>query len=207
MDQDPTRATTQDGWTIYGQPIRGRSCGACKFCCTAVPTDLRPLRAMKAAGVRCPLLCSRGCRVYSVRPDPCRYWSCRWLFDEGTAATGIRRPDISGYAIDPIPDEIFADGRAASVMQIWNDPKRRDAHRDPALRRFLETLNMAAIVRFGSDDGIVIAPPGLTKEGEWIEITGTEMISAEEKSAKLVAIGERGFLDSLAVSPPTVRFG
>lgn len=26
--------------TIYGQPIRGRSCGSCKLCCTLLPVDL-----------------------------------------------------------------------------------------------------------------------------------------------------------------------
>ena len=82
-------AAQANGWSIFGPPIRGRSCGSCKLCCTLVPVQLR--EGHKPSGVRCPHLTSRGCGIYATQPEPCAAWSCKWLFDEATA--GLRRPD------------------------------------------------------------------------------------------------------------------
>jgi hypothetical protein len=52
----------------------------------------------KPHNVRCKHLRSKGCGIYATRPAPCRAWSCRWLMDASTS--GLRRPDLAGYAID-----------------------------------------------------------------------------------------------------------
>src|SRR5271163_4185529 len=146
--------------SIYGQPIRGRKCGSCKICCTLLPVDLPS--GKKPANVKCCNLRLSGCAIYSHRPTPCKYWLCRWLFDDMTA--DLRRPDKSGYVIDSALDTIIADGEPVEVIQVWVDPLRRDAHRDPAFREYiLEVANkyrIPAIIRWGSNDGMVlIAPP------------------------------------------------
>ena len=46
--------------------------------------------------------------------------------------SGIRRPDLAGYAIDPMLDTILVDKQPVEVIQVWVDPARREAHRDPA---------------------------------------------------------------------------
>ena len=127
------QAAAREPWTIYGEPVRGRSCGSCTLCCTLLPVELPS--GPKPANARCPHSYSKGCRIYARRPDPCRYWSCRWLFDPATA--GLKRPDQSGVVIDAALDTILADGRPLDVLQIWCDPNRRDAHRDPAVRAYL----------------------------------------------------------------------
>ena len=91
----------EEGLVVFGPHIRGRNCGSCKACCTSVPVDLSPTEH-KDANVRCKHVCSKGCAIYPQRPRPCQVWSCRWLFDQGTA--GLRRPDHSGYVIDCAPD-------------------------------------------------------------------------------------------------------
>lgn len=155
---------------IFGQPVRGRSCGSCTACCTVVPVDLPT--GHKAAGERCSCLRSTGCGVYARRPEPCRAWSCRWLFDDHTAE--LRRPDKVGYIIDPMPDTILIDRHKLSVLQVWCSTP--DAHRDPALRTYLDGVGrrhgIPAFVRFGSRDGFLLIPPCMASDGEWHEMTG-----------------------------------
>lgn len=160
---------SDDGWTVIGPSVRGRRCGGCTACCVQLP-----VRAMaKGANERCPKLCSRGCSIYKQRPEECRYFSCRWLMDETTA--DLRRPDKSGYVIDPMLDTIVADGREVHVVQVWVDPKRPDAHRDPALRAWLagvaDRYGMPALVRWNSSDAMLLAAPCLTGDGQWLERT------------------------------------
>jgi hypothetical protein len=172
------------GFTIYGLPVRGRSCGSCKLCCTLLPVDLP--EGKKPANVKCRHLCSKGCSIYENRPTPCEYWSCRWLFDEATA--DLHRPDKCGYVIDSMLDTILADGEPVEVVQVWVDPARRDAHRDPRLRAYLmwiaETYRMPAIIRWSSSEGIVLIAPPLSKENEWLEID-SGMKSHEEMTQLL----------------------
>ncbi len=183
-----TTGAARQGWTIYGPPVRGRSCGTCKVCCTQVPVELPD--GLKPANARCRHLCSKGCRIYARRPAPCRIWSCRWLFDDATA--GLRRPDQSGVVIDAMLDTILADGQPVEVVQLWCDPNRRDAHRDPGLRAYLtdvgERTGMISIVRWSSEDAIFLVPPGLNKEGEWLEL-GASMHSQQDMQARLAAAG------------------
>jgi hypothetical protein len=88
-------------------------------------------------------------------------WSCRWLVNDDTA--DMRRPDRAGYVIDMMPDFItIQDNETGAltkveVVQIWVDPRRPDAHRDPALRAYLERRaaeGKAALVRFDSKEAI-----------------------------------------------------
>jgi len=155
-----------DGWVIFGPPVRGRQCGACTACCTQLPVDLGG--KVKPANVRCKHMCSKGCQIYAIRPEPCIAWSCAWLINASTDK--LRRPDQSGLVIDSQMDEILVDGRRQIVIQIWVDPGRPDAHRDLSFREWLAAQRMPAIVRTNSHDGFVLVPPSLSREREWLEL-------------------------------------
>lgn len=190
-----------ESWTIYGSPIRGRSCGACKACCTQVPVELPS--GPKDANVRCEHLCSKGCTIYANRPAPCMYWSCRWLFDPDTAA--LKRPDHSGYIIDPMFDTIMADGQPYEVVQVWVDPRRPEAYRDPALRAYLAEIGrrhrVPAIIRTGSaGDAILLVPPAISDTGDWFEKTSA-LVSKDEIEAKLATIDRTIQRTPVAVLP------
>lgn len=184
-----------DGVRVLGPPIRGRKCGSCTACCTQVPVVLPDEH--KPANVRCKHLCSKGCRIYARRPDPCQVWSCRWLFDADTA--GLRRPDQSGYVIDCAPDAVVmtnndtGETRPVQVLQVWVDPARRDAHRDPALRQYLALMGkrhaMMAVVRWSSAEGMVLIPPCMTDTGRFAE-HASEMNTAAAMAARLRAVGQ-----------------
>ncbi len=151
---------------IFGPPVLGRKCGSCHACCTLVPVVAAELD--KPANVRCPHVFSHGCRIYAARPEPCQVWSCRWLIDAETR--GLRRPDHAGYIIDPMTDTILANDNPYDCLQVWCDPRRRDAHRDPALRAYLATFDIPAIVRWSDQEGCLLVHPGIGKEGEWLEL-------------------------------------
>lgn len=173
---------------IYGLPIKNRACGSCTLCCTLVPVDLH--EGHKDGGVKCRHVCSRGCRIYKTRPDPCQYWSCRWLFDPDAA--GLKRPDISGYIVDSMLDTIVANDQPVKVLQIWMDPVRPDAHRAPELRAYLELMGAKfgtpAIVRWGKGEGLFVVPPSLSSEGDWLEMCGI-LESEEHLNRRIVAAG------------------
>jgi hypothetical protein len=60
------------------------------------------------------------------------------------------------------------------VVQIWVDPSYPDAHRDPALRAYIERRGeegIAGIVRYSELRAITIFPPSMSKDGEWHEVT------------------------------------
>jgi sarcosine oxidase delta subunit len=134
----------------------------------------------KLAGQRCQhQRHHKGCAVYAklerVSPE-CRFWSCRWLIEADTA--DMSRPDRSHYVIDIMPDYLTLrhneTGEAThhQVVQIWVDPKYPDAHRDPALRRFLERRakdGVVGLVRWSNTEGMAIFPPELSENGEWNE--------------------------------------
>lgn len=181
-------------FVIYGQPIRGRSCGSCTLCCTLLPVDLT--NGKKPANQKCEHVCSKGCHIYESRPNPCRYFNCRWLFDDRTG--NLRRPDKVGYVIDPMLDGIIANGDPVSVIQVWVDPKNRDAHRDPALRDYLseiaKTYGFPAIIRWSSTDAMFLAAPSLTESKEWLELSGDKMNMRTEEEMRniynLASIGK-----------------
>jgi len=128
----------------------------------------------KPAGESCPHQCAKGCRVYAARPFGCRMWSCRWLTGDDTA--DLRRPDRSRYVIDLVPDFIEIEDNdtgektPVEVVQIWCDPKHRDAWRDPDLLAYIERRGRegkAALIRFSGTDGMAVFPPSLCGDEQW----------------------------------------
>lgn len=116
----------------------------------------------------------KGCSIYKRRPLGCRFWGCRWLANEDTAE--LERPDKTHYVIDSAPDFVTADdGGTYPVVQVWLDPRYPDAWRDPKLKAFAERRGHeghATLIRFADRDqsqGIVLFPPALTCNGEWVE--------------------------------------
>jgi hypothetical protein len=165
---------------------RQRECGGCTACCKLLPVyDNEPWygRApiQKAAGERCPhQRHNKGCAIYSNRPFCCRVWNCRWLVNE---AGDTRRPDHAHYVIDIMPDIVrgvdpnTGQKYHAEAVQVWVDPRHRDAHRDPALRAFLARRaaehGEVAIIRYNSREAFVLCAPTMSGTGDWAEMNGT----------------------------------
>lgn len=185
-------ATEKNGWTIYGPPVRGRTCGSCSLCCTLVPAEIYD--EIKPANTRCRFVNSRGCSVYATRPRPCAYWSCKWLFDPDS--TKMRRPDQGGYVVDPMLDTILKDGQPCDIVQVWIDPKRPDSHRDHGLRDYLavvaEKYGLAAIIRWGSTEGMILLAPCLHEGDDWLEMH-TAIRDQGAIDARLAELGQRRF--------------
>jgi hypothetical protein len=168
-----------------------RQCGECTLCCKLLPVpDLK-----KLAGARCAhQRMGKGCAIYPKHPLSCEMWSCAWLVDED--AGELRRPDRSHYVVDIMPDFVTMTyenepSRRLPVLQIWIDPKYPDAHRDPALRAYIqrksdETGGMAAIVRYDSANAFVIFPPTLASDGQWHE-EHSGMSSRQHTAAEIAA--------------------
>jgi hypothetical protein len=153
-----------------------RRCGECTLCCKLLPVK----ELGKGAGERCRHQRGLGCKVYhqlrTVSP-PCELWTCRWLTGNDTA--DLARPDRSHYVIDVMPDYVRGENKQTGasfmvpVVQIWIDPNFPDAHRDSALRAYVERRaaeGMAALVRYGNAEGFVLAAPALNEDGQWHEI-------------------------------------
>lgn len=177
----------ENGLTLFDEEnVRGRSCGSCKACCTLVPVA----EINKTSPERCKHLVSKGCSIYERRAGSCRFWSCRWLFDKDV---NTRRPDHAGYVIDSALDTLLIDGREVQAFQLWVDPARRDAHRDPALRAYLELMGkrhgMATMVRFsaGGEDQFFLVPPSLCTEGVWLELKSDLPVFSEAEMKEKIA--------------------
>jgi hypothetical protein len=114
-----------------------RRCGDCNLCCTvmAVP-DHEP--DPKGAGERCAHACSRGCRIYAVRPQSCAEFNCAWL--QGSVPKAYR-PDKVGVVFMP-------DG-----PRMWGlvDPRRPDLWRQ--MRPWLGEVGRTVVP-------VLIAPAG-----------------------------------------------
>lgn len=159
-----------------------RECGSCNLCCSLLPVrDRNSLFGTfdKPANTRCVNQRHTGCRVYGTAQMPmsCRLWNCRWIVNADTA--DLSRPDRVHYVIDVMPDFITVHDNETGaqskieVVQIWVDPKHRDAHRDPALRKYLERRGeegVLALIRYSPSEAFVLAPPVLTGRG-WVEMT------------------------------------
>ena len=152
-----------------------RFCGDCQLCCKLMP--VADIVLQKAAGVRCDhQRHHKGCAVYGSKdmPPSCRLWNCAWLVQEDTV--DLRRPDRSHYVIDVMPDYItLVDNETGEqtnqpVVQIWIDPNHPDAHRDPALRAWLDARGTPALVRFDSKRAFSLFPPSVATDGQWHEI-------------------------------------
>jgi hypothetical protein len=102
--------------------------------------------------------------------------------------------------IDIMPDFVTlrddATGRVEhiQVVQIWVDPKFRDAHRDPALRAYLERRaeeNIIGLVRWDNEDAIALFPPGFSADGQWHEQTSRFRTKAHSPEELLAALSGR----------------
>ena len=89
----------------------------------------------------------------------------------------ISRPDKSHYVVDMMPDHVAVttdEGKVEHVTaaQIWCDPNYPNAHRDPALYKFLLSLPIEgfAIVRWSQSKGIMLIPPHSSPTGKWYEM-------------------------------------
>lgn len=167
-----------------------RRCGECTLCCKLLPVP----EFDKLAGVRCAHQRShKGCAVYGHHPLSCRVWSCVWLSDPDAA--DLSRPDRARYVIDIMPDFITVTSEALAprrvpVIQVWIDPKYPDAHRDPALRAYIERRSVrdggvAALIRYDNESAIVLFPPSLSDDGQWHEESSG--VVAKQHTAREIA--------------------
>jgi hypothetical protein len=183
-----------DSFTVFDADApQRRHCGDCTLCCRLLPVA----EIEKPALAKCRHQCRRGCRVYDARPVSCRAWSCQWLQGHPTGP----RPDRAHLCIDPMPDYVTGRDKATGalqtlgVWQVWCDPSHRDAHRASAFRAWLQEQGrlhrMCALVRYGSAEGLFLAPPSVTGAG-WVEIKADDMTSHEQHTATEVAAALSG---------------
>lgn len=154
-----------------------RTCGGCTLCCKLVPVE----ELGKPANHRCKhQRFARGCLIYAKRPFSCREWNCLWLAGtEDGGALQLSRPDHSGYVLDEVPDIVQVRDNVTGkvvdtldVLQVWVDPKRRDAWKDPALLAMLERQSVVALIRYSATEGFTLFPPSRTADHQWHEEGG-----------------------------------
>jgi hypothetical protein len=153
-----------------------RECGDCQLCCKLLPVS----EIHKPANTKCVhQRVHKGCLVYYTNKMPlsCHVWNCRWLINNDT--NDLARPDRSHYVIDIMPDAVLAlDGdRVVQIqtVQIWVDPKYPNAYKDLRLREYLLRRGKEGIVgqiRFDSERSIILIPPNMNIENEWVEKPG-----------------------------------
>jgi hypothetical protein len=174
-----------------------RQCGDCQLCC-----KLLPVRSLgKLAGQHCQhQRHHKGCAVYARLASvsiECKLWNCRWLVEDDTA--NLRRPDRSHYVIDLMPDfvtlrnEENGELQHVEVVQIWVDPKYPDAHRDPALRAYLERRaeqGAAGLIRRDNQQAIAIFPPVLNADRQWHEKETNFRVEEHTPEEKVAALGK-----------------
>jgi hypothetical protein len=170
-----------------------RQCGDCQLCCKLLPVQ----ELAKGAGQRCKhQRHHKGCAVYHRRgmPAACSLWNCRWLVNDDTA--DLSRPDRAHYCIDIMPDFVtLRDNRTGEkkyveVVQIWVDPGYPDAHRDPALRAYLERRaeeGKAAIVRWDNRRGVVIFAPVMSENRQWNEVESSVFLEKSHTFEQVAA--------------------
>jgi hypothetical protein len=176
-----------------------RKCGSCSLCCRLLA--VRSLN--KPAGVRCSYQrhSDKGecCKVYakleSVSPE-CRLWSCRWVLDDAGAT---RRPDHVHYVIDMMPDFVLFDPEDGTtptkvpIVQVWVDPKHPDAHRDPALRAWLDEGRHIALVRYDQERAFLLSPPSRSEDRQWHEKRSMVPTRRTHSAREVIgALAERG---------------
>lgn len=123
--------------------VRGRTCGECRECCTALgvlalaKAENTPCRHQGCAG-------DPGCIIYARRPKPCKLFRCAWL--EGF------------FTVDDRPDKsrvMVTSGVVNSdVIQVWSlDPDAIDAPLAlRAIRQFgMEGMRVVQLVRPPND--------------------------------------------------------
>ena len=144
-----------------------RRCGDCQLCCKLIPVEELGKRANERCGHQ---RAGKGCAIYAQRPVSCALWNCRWLVDSDV---DLPRPDRAHYVLDMMPDFVTLTeegGMPTSipVVQVWIDPTYPDAPRAPSFRRWLDRQGICALIRYGSRDGFLLAPPSVTGSG-WQE--------------------------------------
>jgi hypothetical protein len=91
--------------------------------------------------------------------------------------------------LDIVPDfvTIVIDGEETNiqVVQVWVDPNYPDAHKDPALRRWLERRakqNILGLVRYNERDALCLLPPDWSIHGKWVEFPIDKMQRQKQHS-------------------------
>jgi hypothetical protein len=155
-----------------------RTCGDCSLCCTLLPVQ----ELGKLANARCAFQkFHKGCSVYfkPQMPVSCSIWNCRWLVNDDT--NDLSRPDRSHLVIDVMPDYIRVTDNTTGiettieVVQVWCDPKHRDAHRSEQFRRYVERRcveGKLVLVRFNSREAVALWPPSASSDNQWHEVGG-----------------------------------
>ena len=95
--------------------VKGRQCGECTVCCTAMAIDKPDIQ--KEAGVTCRH-CKAGCTIYETRPPLCRDFYCGWR--QLPTLDDSWRPDISGVFVEFEP---VGDRTGLSLVLIGNPLK------------------------------------------------------------------------------------
>jgi hypothetical protein len=177
--------------TINFETKPGRACGDCQLCCKLVPVK----EIGKKAGQRCKnQRHHKGCAVYRKKgfPMSCHFWTCAWL--TGEVGADMRRPDRAHYVVDVMPDYVTAseddtgETHQIPVVQVWCDPGYPDAHRDPALRTWLDANQAVAIVRFNHEEGLVVFPPSRMQNHQWLEKTSNFLREEAHSFAQVAAV-------------------
>jgi len=151
----------------------------------AKPSDLVMMPDFdKPAGKPCPHQRHRkGCNIYEKRPFSCRFWNCRWLVNAD--CNELRRPDRSRYVIDIVPDFVTLTNKETGdiignleVVQVWCDPRKPDAWRDPELIKYIERRadeGIATMIRYDDKLAITVFAPAISNDGEWHEVHDGEL--------------------------------
>jgi len=154
-----------------------RQCGSCQLCCVLLPVRDNLVNVLKDAGEKCRHQSyAKGCKVYHKPGFPlaCGVWSCLWLTDPDTHE--MHRPDRTGYVLDALPDIVtFENGDTGekveiTVLQVWVDPNRPEAWRDPALLRYGERLGergVAMLLRYSGTRAVLAVAPIMNGTSEW----------------------------------------
>lgn len=119
---------------------------------------------------------------------------CAWLLD----APFLRRPDHGRYVVDMLLDFVVIADRKIPAVQVWCDPRHRDAHRDPGLREYLagraRAEGIVAIIRYNEREAFVLVPPTLA-DGKWLELTSNLKAEPAHSFAEIAAVcGAAGVL-------------
>jgi hypothetical protein len=139
------------------------------------------------------------------------------LVNDDTA--DLPRPDRCHYVVDLMPDFVTMtndDDPSAppvniEVIQVWVDPKHRDAHRDPRLRAYLERRGKEgkiALIRFNESDAFTLWPPSLTGDRQWLEKHGRSLRREHYPEERLagIAIARRSFAPGETDQSESERF-
>ncbi|HKD35789.1 MAG TPA: hypothetical protein VKB78_03285 [Pirellulales bacterium] len=93
----------------------------------------------------------------------------------------LPRPDRLGLVIDLVPDFAKLQNKETGeitpiqVVQIWLDPKRPDAHRDPRFRNYVERRakeGVWCLIRRNAHDGFALVAPFVSEDRQWHELDG-----------------------------------